>query len=297
MIKQKQAFTLVELIVVVTILAVLSTIGFVSYSSYLTWVRDTNRISNMKAISDWLELFRTKNTLPLPDDYIEVKANWETIAYQWYAWANIIETIEFSSQWTDPKDWTYYSYYLTKDRKHYQLMWFLEDETDLQISWIFNQTNAIDYSIKNPTVYWKKLWILTDEFNTPIQEVAELKSAWKIELDTTNSGTLYIAHIKDWKKYAFSGAIIYNKLHTLSQPWIYWPPKNCPEWFISSWWDRAFNQVWFCVAKYEMTYEEWHGIAAPDSNILLLSYNTYTFDTNLNDIWHKIKTSGVNYEI
>ena len=46
------AFTLVELIVVVTILAILSTIGFVSYSSYLIGVRDTNWISNMKALSD-----------------------------------------------------------------------------------------------------------------------------------------------------------------------------------------------------------------------------------------------------
>jgi hypothetical protein len=29
----------------------------------------------MKALSDGLELYRTKNTLPLPDDYVEVKAN------------------------------------------------------------------------------------------------------------------------------------------------------------------------------------------------------------------------------
>jgi len=46
-------FTLVELIVVVTILWILSTIWFVAYSWYLVWVRDTNRTSQLKSISDW----------------------------------------------------------------------------------------------------------------------------------------------------------------------------------------------------------------------------------------------------
>lgn len=98
------AFTLVELIVVVTILAVLATIGFVSYSSYLTWVRDTNRISQLVSISDGLELYSTRNNLPLPDDYIEIKINGNLIAYQGKVWANVLETIDFSKWWVDPKD-------------------------------------------------------------------------------------------------------------------------------------------------------------------------------------------------
>jgi prepilin-type N-terminal cleavage/methylation domain-containing protein len=75
-------FTLVELIVVVTILAILATIGFVSYSSYLTGVRDTNRLAQLVSIHDGLELYRTRNDLPLPDDNVEVRANGTTIAYQ-----------------------------------------------------------------------------------------------------------------------------------------------------------------------------------------------------------------------
>ena len=81
-----QAFTLVELIVVVTILAILATIWFVSYSSYLAWTRYTNRTSQLKSISDWLELYRTRHDLPLPNDYVEVKSSWSLIAYQWYVW-------------------------------------------------------------------------------------------------------------------------------------------------------------------------------------------------------------------
>ena len=126
------AFTLVELIVVVTILAILATIWFVSYSSYLTWVRDTNRLSQLVSIHDWLELYRTKKDLPIPDDNIRVEVNSNLIAYQWTVWTNTLETIDFTKWWKDPKDNTYFSYYLTQDRKYFQLLAFLEEEENLQ---------------------------------------------------------------------------------------------------------------------------------------------------------------------
>jgi len=73
-----KAFTLVELIVVITILAILATIGFVSFSWYLAWTRDTNRVAQLKAMSDALELYSTKDDLPKPDNYIEVK-DWDNM--------------------------------------------------------------------------------------------------------------------------------------------------------------------------------------------------------------------------
>ena len=134
--KKNKAFTLVELIVVVTILAILATIWFVSYSSYLTWVRDTNRLAQLVSIHDGLELYRTRNDLPLPDDNVEVKASAATIAYQWYAGSNTLETIDFTKWWKDPKDDQYFSYYLTKDRKYFQLLAFLEEEENVTSQFI-----------------------------------------------------------------------------------------------------------------------------------------------------------------
>ena len=224
----------------------------------------------MKAISDWLELYRTKFSLPLPEDNVDIKANGTVIAYQWYAWANVLESIEFSNGWKDPKNDIYYSYYLTKDKKYFQLMWFLEEEDNLQTN-IFNQIGAVDYSILIPTVYWNKLGILTDELNTPVQEVSSIISAWKIELGTTNSWTVFSAHINDWRTYTFTWYILNHKLYTLNLPWTYSPPKDCPDWFIWAWWDSAFNQVWFCVAKYEMTYED---ADTPDSTWDWEDWNT-----------------------
>ena len=284
-------FTLVELVVVVIILAILSSIWFVSYSSYLVWVRDTNRISNIKAISDWLELYRSKYSLPLPDDYVEVKSNWNVIAYQWYVWKNVLNNIEFSNQWKDPKFGTYYSYYLTKDRKFFQLMWYLENGWTLQAS-AFNIANAtnIDYSSLFPLLYWDKLWILTDENNIPIQEISSIKSVWKIVLDWTNSWTIYSAHISNDRSYTFSWSILSDKLYTLSKPWKYWPPKDCPIWFVPAWWDSAFNQEWFCVAKYEMWYED-------ESWAVWTNYDTAEFNAYKYDPSKKITSKPWRYPI
>ncbi len=195
----KKAFTLVELIVVITILAILATIGFVWYSQYLVWTRDSNRISQLNNISQALTIYSTKKSLPIPEDNVEIKvwASEKTIAYQGYAWKNIIEQIQYSTEWVDPKDWEYFTYYLTKNRKHFQLMAFLEDSSDLQnkTAWILPKVYAWTYEDRYPTVYWAKLWVLTDSENTPIQEVSAIKTAWEINI-TTEAWT-YIARMKD----------------------------------------------------------------------------------------------------
>lgn len=193
--KQK-AFTLVELIVVVTILAVLATIWFVSYSSYLIGVRDTNRLTQLARISEGLELYRTKNPLPLPSDSVEVRTNGNIIGYQWYAWANIIEALDLTKGWVDPKDDTYFNYFLTKDRKYFQLMWFLEESTNFSShSHFIKKAYANTYEDRIPTVYGNNLWILTDLNNTPIQEISSISTNWYLDIGTTSDS--YKAYMKD----------------------------------------------------------------------------------------------------
>ena len=191
-------FTLVELIVVVTILAILATIGFVSYSSYLTGVRDTNRLAQLVSIHDWLTLYSTRKDLPLPDDNVEISISTNIIAYQWYAWSNTLETIDFTKGWVDPRDKSYFSYYLTSDRKKFQLLAFLEEDANITSNLnITNSVQAVDYSNRIPTTYGRKLWILTDSNNTPIQEISDIKGNWGLDISTTTE--TYKAHISDTK--------------------------------------------------------------------------------------------------
>ena len=188
-IKQK-AFTLVELIVVVTILAILATIGFVSYSSYLTWVRDTNRLAQIVSIHDWLVLYSTKKDLPLPDESIEISVSWNLIAYQWIAWSNVLEIIDFTKWGQDPRDWQFFTYYLTNDRKYFQLLWFLEEDQNLSNNIMLNNTYAIDYTNRIPTVYGRKLGVLTNTENQPIEQL------WD-NIDIISTTIWFKAHISE----------------------------------------------------------------------------------------------------
>ncbi len=169
-------FTLVELIVVITIVGILSTVGFVSYSWYLTWARDSNRYSQLTKLSDSLQTYAATKSLPLPDDYIEITSSGSenTIAYQGYVWNDVLETIDYTNGWKDPKDDSYFTYYLTKDRKKLQLLALMEEE--IVRSSLTNNSYAVDYENRSPVVYWNKLWVLVSSeeasYNLPAQEVS-----------------------------------------------------------------------------------------------------------------------------
>ncbi len=252
--KNKKAFTLVELIVVITILSILATIWFIWYSSYLGSSRDTNRVSQLKNISQALEIYSAKKSLPLPEDNVEVKTwTWileNTIAYQGYVWKNIIEQINYSTEGIDPQSWDYFSYYLTKDKKYFQLMAFLEDWTELQNKSAFNISRSYaDYTDKFPTVYWKKLWILTDIDNTPIQEIASIKTAWFLNVSTTTE--IYKARFKDNSYLEWTGSYLWWFLSLISRKesiisndfnWIAY--LNFDNWIKDVFWNYNIDNIW-----------------------------------------------------
>ena len=169
--KNNNAFTIVELIVVISILSILSTIWFLSYSGYLIWVRDTNRLSQLESFDKWLNTLRTHWRLPLPDTKVSIKSWSEIIAYQWVVWKNILSALDYSNDWLDPKDNTPYSYYITANRKYFQVMWLLESSDSLALWTINNTYAAIDYTNRIPAVKGSKLWILVTDANQPISEL------------------------------------------------------------------------------------------------------------------------------
>lgn len=199
-----KAFTLVELIVVITIVWILSTVWFVSYSGYLTGARDSNRISQMVKLSDSLQVYSATKNLPLPDDYIQITASGALIWYQGYVGVDVLETIDYTNGWKDPKDDSYFTYYLSKDRNSMQLLALMEEQESVAyLPWSIGTSYALDYSNRFPKVYGKKLWILTQETtNTPAQEVSGVTSV-DIVTENTNS---YVAHISDTETFTGTGS-------------------------------------------------------------------------------------------
>ncbi len=193
------AFTLVELIVVITIIGILSTVWFVSYSNYLTWARDSNRYSQLTKLSDSLQVYATSKSLPRPDDYIEITASWaaNVIAYQWYVGTDVLETIDYTNWGKDPKDYSFYTYYLTKNRKSLQLMALMEEAGSVAQNTISNTTFAADYSSRFPKVYGRKLWVLTEvNTNTPVQELSNILSGSGY-LDIVQTTNIYNSFISN----------------------------------------------------------------------------------------------------
>lgn len=203
---QIKAFTLVELIVVITILAILWTIWFVSFSSHLVWTRDTNRLSQLSAIHSGLEVYSTDNILPHPDNSVEVRASWSLVWYQWFMWKNNLSMISYNQSWKDPKDDVYFTYYVTEDKKHFQLMAYLEDEGNKQVTHNFNflpNVYAANYSKRSPTVFWHKLWVLTESWtNISIQDIKSISQSWY--LDVVNTTNNFIAYLSDSKSVSWT---------------------------------------------------------------------------------------------
>ncbi len=226
-IRRLSAFTLVELIVVITIVWILSTVWFVSYSWYLTWARDSNRFSQLTKLSDSLQTYAASKSLPLPDDYVEITASWATnvIAYQGYVWVDVLETIDYTNGGKDPKDDSYFTYFLTKDRNSLQMLTFMEDTSSVSLH--NYKTFAADYSERFPKTYGKKLWVLTEiDTNIPIQEVNTVVSAWY--LDIVNTTSQYTAHISDEEKIIWTGTLLSESIPNGSCKrvkqtwWSYW---------------------------------------------------------------------------
>lgn len=239
---KKPAFTLVELIVVITILSILATFGFISYSSYIESSRDASRIAQIKNISDSLQIYSVNESLPIPDEYIEIRASsWLSLWYQWYIWNNVLEAINYLNGWKELEDGKSYVYMISSDRKFSQIGGYLEQAQVKNSKVLANE--------KVLTNYGSKLGIIIDtESWEPIQEVYNTDSFDL--LTSTNNVTIQFS---DTEILSASGYTLY----ALAQTRTFWKaPSDCDIGFIWVPWNAEFGQRWFCVAQYEMTYQD-----------------------------------------
>jgi hypothetical protein len=81
---------------------------------------------------------------------------------------------------------------------------------------------AVDYTDRITTTYGKKLWILTDTSNTPIQEISAITTAGLVDFDGT--GLEYVAHLDDANTLTSSWAILLQG--TLSHT-VWRSQRNC----------------------------------------------------------------------
>ncbi len=173
----KNAFTLVELIIVITILSILATIWFLSFQTYIIDARDWNRITNIKSIYEWLKITKLRKwNFVNPDDYLNINWLW----LQWYAWESVKDFAKIAWNMKDPLDDKYYIYLLSSNSKKIQLWWFLEKPNE--IAYINNvYADTINYNERFFYTIWDNIWISLDKNSkTPINEML----TWTINLSS-----------------------------------------------------------------------------------------------------------------
>ena len=147
--RQKQGFTLVELIVVITILAILGTIAFISLQWYSKTARDSARLADMSRIKSSLELFMVEWwKYPETTNGVAVTYSWSLNAWhQWTFWEITFRNVERLDKIpVDPVTEIEYTYSVTNNRKEYQLAGILETQ-DLVLAPSI-QANAWDTKVK-----------------------------------------------------------------------------------------------------------------------------------------------------
>lgn len=302
----KRGFTLVELIVVVTILWILATLGFVSYSSYLITARDTSRTSAINSITNGMISYSSREKLPIPDDSIEILAGGKPVAWQWYAWKNVLQEIEYSKSWLDPKNDVYYSYYLSDNRQDFQLLIYLEDRESSNETYGYNSSSVhaadtIPYSSRIPYVYWNNLGILTNQENRPIQELEIIKEDDYLDiLHSTGSYKAFITNdfiisgtgavLQDLERIAWNGgtpnsckSILLNNAKTKGKDGFYYINLDGPRKVYCDMTDQWWGWTRYADIKANYSFEEakkcwlWN---YESSNIDCFNPNQYNFTVN-----------------
>lgn len=142
---KKNAFTLVELIVVITILAILWTIAFISLQWYSREARNSSRISDIASIRKVFELYQLKKwTYPDTTNWLNIVYSWWVVWTQWIFWDDTFKDVWKIDQIPlDPLTNMPYTYSLTSTKKQYQLAWIIEEQS-LSQNYYLNDTFAED---------------------------------------------------------------------------------------------------------------------------------------------------------
>lgn len=270
--QNNKGFTLVELIVVIAILGILWTIAFISLFSYLETSRDAKRVSTIKTISTWLELYYVESHVyPDPDNSTSISFDTNSLWYQWTISDWIISNLEISEVPLDPTSDEEYIYSVNQEKSEYSILWFLEDE-----DFISNLSTKVfaDNSYWNPKVfYWKDVPVLTNvENNIPISWTDI--DVWGSEKDNVYNIFLWDREFT-WSGFTVLSAFIWNNKNMVSLDenmiW-YWDMEtkignklkdftnsrnhlsSYSYWHNSEWWPEIWASQWINGSS---TYFSW----------------------------------------
>ena len=225
----KQAFTLVELIVVIAILAILWTISFFALQDYSKSSRNSVRLTDIWIIKQSLWIFKVEAwKYPDPDNMTNVTYSGGLLWSQWSFWNIVFTTLSNLSKIPlDPLLENKYDYSVIHNNWKYQLWSIIEWWLFTLNQWIA-QTNAINQNDLTSYITWdfwmydikSQVWNDCINITTPSMFVGNIWSTWSINLNTdytfvydesSNLTTNYVSKVSDYSTWStFQIEEVYN---------------------------------------------------------------------------------------
>jgi len=233
--KNKKAFTFVELIVSITIIAIMSTIWFVSYNKYLWDSRDSQRKSDLAQIWSALKVYKQKRGYaPLPWSNFNITYSWTVVAYQWY-FDNNVHLNTLDKIILDPKTKTPYLYSIVKNKQEYEIAATLENR-DVSVALV----NGTYKSISRNILPWIILAIEKNPWENA--EIKEWTTEWDINREKFifNNQSYNLPYTFETPYSVYSDTEwntltgILDKLEENNDYWQNTDYRNCLE--IDEWW-------------------------------------------------------------
>lgn len=270
--KNKNAFTLVELIIVITILAILATIAFISFQWYTWNARNSNRLSNVTNIKKTLELYTIKTQeYPLPDSYKQITWSWATAWVQWVIWEWTRKWLkELQSVPLDPLLKSPYTYSVTTNKKEYQLWYALEWSVAYNNSSLLSKTYANTSNL---------LWYTDGDYNWVVLKVSTWSIDYYLAVPSIISADISKARLIDltwslvfsWKKNIPWNTALLWLWSKSTDPSVLFNPKNT--------WDFVIYSTW-----------AWN---IPDTEVFINNLkNIYTWSV-LENVWDQKLTNKI----
>ena len=184
--QRKNAFTLVELIVVIVILAILGTIAFISLQWYSKDARDSTRVSDISTIKTSLELFHLDaGKYPLATDTFTVTYSWSQVWNQGTFGDSTFSNVKkLDKVPTDPLTDKKYTYSITSTRQEYQIAGIMEGE------WIALVNNTFAWDVETTAlVSGNYNWVVLKTLSGSNCEVLSLPSIISNQGNTTTNLT------------------------------------------------------------------------------------------------------------
>lgn len=259
-IKQKSAFTLIELIIVVVILAIIWTISFVSLSGYMVSSRNAQRITDAGVIISWLKSYKQKSwSYPSPSEKFNIINYWsENIEiYQWVIDNNVsISTL--NSIPVDPKIKKAYSYSITRNRQNFQIWLSMEsaDNDKKQFAFVdWDYKTLAKNLFPSLLIAWNFSWnieihdwIITDWSNWSINRQYFILNNWTYNLPYDFTSWDPVAN---WTTVGFTGIITEPEV-TFWTNSDYWSCEEIYEAgkYLGIWDYQILNSSWSLVYTY-----------------------------------------------